>query len=357
MERLNKQNILPYLEKDVFPHLDFVSKGKLEGFKDAGGGLVSEVLRLVVDGTPFYIKQAVPGSKKYLIVLDIEIPIDFDHIFSDERQIYEAKALRIFEKVIGYGIAPHIYYHDVRNMVLVLSEVLTPKANLFENVIDKEINLDASKKLAEIAAELVNNTYGKVKPLRSTAGDKKTKFIKLKYQCLEVYSKLDSRSKKLVKEAQTELVKESMKINKVLVHGDYHPRNILVEGPKVGTCDLEEAHLGDPAFDIGILLGSYLLRIEYHKNIRNAGIKAVLAMIKTFMDKINVPENKNKLENRIKKHMGGLMLCRVDGFSGAWTKWFKKESAKKSMRKNATQLILDDSTPLPKLIKKLYPPN
>ncbi|GAI39029.1 unnamed protein product, partial [marine sediment metagenome] len=104
----------------------------------------------------------------------------------------------------------------------------------------------------------------------STAGDEKIKSIKLKYQCLEVYSKLDSRSKKLVKEAQTRLIKESMEFNKVLVHGDYHPRNILVEGSKVGTCDLEEAHLGDPAFDIGILLGSYLLRIGYRRDINNS---------------------------------------------------------------------------------------
>jgi len=234
---------------------------------------------------------------------------------------------------------------------------LTPKAKLFEDIISKEVNLNASKKLAEIAATLANNTYGKIKPLRSVTGDKKIKFTKLKYQCLDVYSKLDSQSKKLVKEAQTKLVKESMKINKVLVHGDYHPRNILVEGPKVGTVDLEEAHLGDPAFDIGILLGSYLLRADYHKNIRIPAIKSVLEMIKIFMDKINIPEDKNKFENRIKKHMGGLMLCRIDGFPSAWTKWFKRESDKKSVRKNATQLILDDSTPLSELIKKLYPLN
>lgn len=355
MERLNKKTILPYLKKNIFPHFNFVNKGNLEDFKVVGGGLVSEVFRLVVDGEPFYLKQTLPNDRKYLRILKTKIPKDINkYLFSDERQIYEAKALKIFEKAAGRGIAPHVYYHDVKNKVLMLSEVLSPKAKLFENIISKEIDLKASKNLAEIAAKLVNNTYGKIKQLRPGGGDKKVKSVKLKYQCVEVYQKLDSQTKKLAKEAQTNLVKESVKINKVLVHGDYHPRNILIEDSKVGTIDLEEAHLGDPAFDIGILLGSYLLRIDYYKKIRNIGIRAVLEMIKIFMDKINIPEDKNRLESRIKKHMGGFMLFRIDGLSSEWTEWFKRESAKKSVRKNATQLILDDSTPLPKLIKNLY---
>lgn len=356
MKRLNKKTILPYLKKHIFPHLDFINNGDLQGFKKVGGGLVSEVFRLVVDGKPFYLKQTVPGDKKYFRVLkEIKMPKDIDkYLFNDKRQIYEAKALKIFEKAVGLGVVPHIYYHDVDNKVLILSEVLTPKAKLFEDIIHKEINIGASKRLAEILAELVNNTYGKIGPLRPSDEDKKVKFTKLKWQCIEIYQKLNSKTKKLVKKTQTEFVEESMRINKVLVHGDYHPRNILIEGSKVGTFDLEEAHLGDPAFDIGILLGSYLLRIEYYKKIRDIGIKAVLEMIKTFMNKINIPEDKNKLENRIKKHMGGLMLLRIDGIASEWTHWFKRESAKKSVRKSAIKLILDNSTPQLQLIKEIY---
>lgn len=352
MERLNKKNILPYLEKNVYPHLNFITKGKLQYFKEVTGGLVSQVYRLVVDGTPFYLKQVIPGAQKYLRI--IKAPKYFNYIFNDQRQIYEAKALRIFEEAVGYGIAPHIYCHDIPNKVLAISEVLSFEAKLFENIIHKEINLQASKNLAKIAARLVNNTYGKIKPLRSAIGDKRVKLAKLHFQCLYVYQKLDSINKKLVKNAQRELIKESMKINKVLVHGDYHPRNILVDGTKVGTVDLEEAHLGDPAFDIGILLGSYLLRADYHKNIHNQAIKSVEEIIKIYLKNLKIPENKKKLENRIKKHAGGLMLARIDGLSNKWTFWFKKESAKKSVRKHAAELILDDSTPLLKLINKIY---
>lgn len=353
MKALNKRTILPYLRRNVFPHLDFIKKGKLQGFKGVRGGLVSQVFRLVVDGTPFFLKQTLVGEKKYYKALKT-VPKDFDFIFNDDRQIYEAKALRIFEKAVGYGFTPHIYYHDVPNRVLVLSEVCSPKAKLFEDVIHKEMNLKASRTLAEVAAKLINNTYGRIKPLRTKKNDQRIKFIKLKYQSLEVYKNLPVEVKNEVRKAQENLVKESMKIDKVLVHGDYHPRNILVDGVKTGTIDLEEAHLGDPSFDFGILLAHYFLRGIYHKKIRAEALRAILEMYKIFMSRVRIPESKKDLADRVKKTIGGMMLGRMDGFSAEWTKWIKKESSKKKIRELAAQLILDKRTPFDKLVKKNF---
>ena len=126
MEKLNRKNILPYLEKFAFPHLRFITGGKLQFFKEVGGGLVSQVYRLVVDGIPFYLKQVIPGARKYLEIL--RAPKDFNYIFNDERQFYEVAALRIFEKAVGYGVAPHVYYHDIPNKVLIISEVCPTRA-------------------------------------------------------------------------------------------------------------------------------------------------------------------------------------------------------------------------------------
>ncbi len=362
MKPLNKQNILSYLEKNIFSHLDFITQGQLQEFKKMKGGLVSRVFRLVVDKTPFYLKRVIKSVQYEKFFPDQDNQDDFEKkalnevrkwIFNNNRQIPESRALKILEKKVNHDITPHIYYHDTSNRVLILSEVC-PDGKLLENIIDKKINLEASKNLAKFAAKLVSNTYGKTNPLRSVKEDKKVKFIKLKYQCLEVYKNLDPKIRNRVKILQTKFVQESMKINKVLVHGEYHPRNILVNGAKIGTFDLEEAHLGDPAFDIGILLGSYLLRADYHKNIRPLVIKSVLEMINVYLNKINIPENRKDLENRIKHYIGGLMLGRIDGISSSWTVWFKKENAKRTVRQHATQIILDDKTPLYNLIQKIH---
>jgi|GEM_PF-6524127 len=340
MKPLSSKNIHDYLQQNVFPHVNFITQGKIRGFKEAGGGLVSRVFRVLIDGTPIFLKQALPGEKKYEKIIK-NIPKEFNLVFNDQRQIYEVKALRIFEKAVGRGIAPHVYYHDTKNNVMVLSEVGGSRAKLFEDIISREINLTASKKLAIIAAKLVNNTYGKIKPLRSTKIDKKIQLAKLKIQCLNVYQNLSPSAQKKVRAEQEKFVKESIKINKVLVHGDYHPRNILVDGVRVGTVDLEEAHLGDPSFDFGILLAHYLLRGIYHRKIRAKALRTAQIMYRLFLQKIRIPENKKRLENRLRSTIGGMMLGRLDGISSAWTWWIKKENTKKEIRKMAVKIILD----------------
>src|SRR5262245_37277077 len=38
------------------------------------------------------------------------------------------------------------------------------------------------------------------------------------------------------------------------IHGDYHPRNIIVSPSVTTAIDFEEARMGDPAFDIGYFI-------------------------------------------------------------------------------------------------------
>lgn len=39
------------------------------------------------------------------------------------------------------------------------------------------------------------------------------------------------------------------------LHGDFHPRNVFVDGERVAVIDLDHAILGDPAWDLGYLIG------------------------------------------------------------------------------------------------------
>lgn len=45
-----------------------------------------------------------------------------------------------------------------------------------------------------------------------------------------------------------------------LVHGDLHDRNVLLDGERVTLLDLDMAHAGDPAGDVGNLAGHLVLR-------------------------------------------------------------------------------------------------
>lgn len=353
MQPLDQDKVLPYLESEVFPHLDFIKTGQLVEFEEAAGGLVSHVYRVVVDDKPFYLKQAKPKSTKELDQLDI--PQDLKLLFDSDRQFAESTALSIFkEKIDEQNLAPEIYFHDKNNLVLVLSEVLDNDSKLWLRVIPKEVNITAAKKLAKLSAEVTNKTYGKINPIRDNLKeDKKVQRIKLRYQCLEVYNKLSSPRKEQVKQAQRELFEKSTEINKVLVHGDFHHRNILVDGSDVGIVDFEEAHIGDPAFDIGILLGTQLLHYECQPKLREKILQSVKEMISLYFNTLNISIDIDRLKERIRKHMGGLMLSRIDGATSKWVNWIE-EFREDDIRDKASKIIISENNNLEHLINKIY---
>jgi 5-methylthioribose kinase len=57
-----------------------------------------------------------------------------------------------------------------------------------------------------------------------------------------------------------------------LVHGDYSPKNMLLNGHQLVVLDCEVAWYGDPAFDLAFLISHLLLKALFHAP-RNVGLK------------------------------------------------------------------------------------
>ncbi|MSO74844.1 MAG: hypothetical protein EXQ99_06850 [Alphaproteobacteria bacterium] len=62
-----------------------------------------------------------------------------------------------------------------------------------------------------------------------------------------------------LKPAIDETVEHLLACRLCLVHGDYSPKNMLVEGDSVVLLDAEVAHWGDPRFDVAFCLSHLLL--------------------------------------------------------------------------------------------------
>ena len=64
-----------------------------------------------------------------------------------------------------------------------------------------------------------------------------------------------------------------------LVHGDYSPKNLLVDGEQVVVLDFEVTHWGDPRFDLAFCLCHLVLKAQRTGADRSAFRTAVEAVL------------------------------------------------------------------------------
>ena len=91
-----------------------------------------------------------------------------------------------------------------------------------------------------------------------------------------------------------------------LVHGDWSPKNILVEGSNVLAIDFECIHFGDPSFDAAFLLNHLLLKTVY-------GIAGAEDLARIFWSTLQAEMPAAPwFEQATLEHLGALLLARID---------------------------------------------
>ena len=340
---LSEKNLASYIKENLVDRLDFTAADRVQNVAVAGGGLVSAVFKAQVGDHTIYFKQAIPGQlDKVKELVGGDVPEDAFIVWYDERQSAEVKALQIFKRAVPEGFVPRVHHHDTQNHVMVLSEVCGPNGVVLADVMNDEIHLKHAEILGSNIARLANHTYGKFETLRDDALEKKIKAVKYRYEVGEVWEKIrDSGIKNHVIEKVSDFIITSSSMNNVLVHGDYHDRNILVCGDGCSTYDLEESHWGDPVEDIGKLATSYILRIIYFDKIRQVAYEAALKLLKAYFEVLKIPERRSELESRMRIMIAGCLLMRVDGISSMWLPWVHDDAKKETTRQIAIKLVLE----------------
>jgi aminoglycoside phosphotransferase (APT) family kinase protein len=120
-----------------------------------------------------------------------------------------------------------------------------------------------------------------------------------------------------------------------LVHGDWSPKNFLIWGDRVMAIDFEVVHYGDPAFDTGFLLNHLALKSFYRPESKAAYRAAAAQFWDAYTD--GIPEAPDWMEGATIRHLGCLMLARIDGKSPA--EYLTGESLRREVRDFARELI------------------
>ncbi len=241
--------------------LGFLSRGEPASVERAGDGNINWVRRVRsnVRARSFIVKQARPALERFP-----------EYRVSTRRIEFEARWYATVAPFDRDGVCPGVHHFDAQRMALVLEDL--GGAEPLDAWLAR--GADASQAAAKLGAFLGAVHAGTRDPalaarfqndeMRRLHGEHifvlpfqpndfpLTPALRRRGQALASESELRER----IDAAYARYLESAL----ALVHGDVQPTNVLVaaSGPKL--LDAEIAHVGDPAFDVGQLVGHLWLR-------------------------------------------------------------------------------------------------
>jgi 5-methylthioribose kinase len=315
---------VPLLELDTSNAAGYLRargiRGEAPRITALGGGVSNTVLLVETSDRRFVLKQA-------LAKLRVQ-----DDWFSDRERVFrEAAAMRWAAPHLPAGSVPEVLFEDRENGLFAMTaaprDAQNWKSLLLEGRADDGVASAAGGVLATIAAASWRDRESE-----RVFGDQ-TVFDQLR---LDPYYRTTASRHPELRAQFEELMRESALRRVSLVHGDWSPKNFLVSPGGVMVIDFEVTHFGDPAFDSAFLLNHLLLKSFYRPQW--SGEFARLAGRFWAAYCAGLPAGSEWIEQATLRHLGCLMLARVDGKSPA--EYLTDAGLRERVRDFARKLIL-----------------
>jgi 5-methylthioribose kinase len=250
---LTEENLPDYLESEGLTPQDVTPS-----VEPVGDGNINWVRRVRWEGGSRVVKQARPALERFP-----------EYRVSTERIVFEARFYRTVARLDAHDVCPRVLHFDPEQRVLVLEDL--GDAERLDAALARGADVtDVAARLGAFLGAVHGGTRGAGTAARF-ANDAMRRLhgehiFHLPYRPNEFPLSTAVGKRALAIRSDRELVAtidaahaRYLEPRGVLVHGDVQPGNVLLPpaGPKL--LDAEIAHLGDPAFDLGQLVGHLLL--------------------------------------------------------------------------------------------------
>lgn len=263
-----------------------------------GGVSNKTVLVTLLSGEQWVIKQALPK---------LRVQADW---FSDPSRIHrEALALRWMGQLLPTGASPGLILEDDSNHILAMQAVPQPHENWKTVLLGGKVHEDHILQFASLLADLHLASAARQTELAAEFDDR-TFFETLR---LEPYFAYTSQRVPEAGPFMQDLIERTRANRHALVHGDYSPKNVLVQAGRLVLLDYEVMHWGDPAFDLGFGMTHLLSKAHHVVSHRAAFAQAAHLFWRTYA--MRAASHFGDLEARSVQCTLGCLLARVDGRS------------------------------------------
>ncbi len=291
-----------------------------------GGGVSNTVLLIEGADRRFVLKQSLG-----------KLRVEQDW-YSDRKRIFrESSSMRTLAAVLPPGSVPEILFEDPENFLFAMTAAPAGAEPWKDLLLRGEVDVAVAEKIGQLLSRMISATWNNP-VFRAEFGDQ-TVFDELR---LDPYYRTTALRHPDLAGFFAGLIDDTRARQVSLVHGDWSPKNFLVSGTDVMAIDFEVILYGDPSFDAAFLLNHLILK-SFH---RPQWCEAYGAAGLRFWNAVGSPAA--WFEEGTIRHLGGLLLARIDGKSPA--EYIRKEGVKSRVRAFARDLIARPPSGIPKVL-------
>ena len=299
--------------------------------RELGGGVSNIVLLVEWPGAPdrsWVVKQSLG-----------KLRVKDDWRSERSRIIREAESIQALRPVLGEAAVPSVVHLDRENFLFVMTAAPRGSRTWKELLLGRRADVEVAHDAALLLAKMINASRQDPR-LGEPFRDRRV-FDQLRID--PYYRTTASRHPELRLEFD-DLIAATLEIRNSLVHGDYSPKNMLVHGNSIFLIDFEVVHWGDPAFDSAFLLNHLFLK-AFHMPASSETFIDLAFVFWGYLVAALDPAVLAELEGMTYRHLGALMLARIDGKSPA--EYIQDEDTKKRVRAAATRILKERPSKLP----------
>jgi aminoglycoside phosphotransferase (APT) family kinase protein len=284
------------------------------------GGVSSDIYRVDTGERTLCVKRALPKLK---VAADWRAPV--------ERNRYEVAWLREAGRMVP-GAVPALLGEDPDAGAFAMEWLPPDRYPVWKSLLrDGTIELSTATAIGDVLGRIHAGTADRPDIAATFPTDAIFHAIRL-----EPYLVATGRAHPDLAPRLQALVERTATTRRVLVHGDFSPKNILIGPAGPVILDAECAWFGDPAFDVAFVLNHLLLKGEWRPAECKRLLLAFAALVDAYRPHVRW-EPWATLDARTAALLPGLLLGRVDGKSPV--EYLTEEAARNRVRQFARARI------------------
>ena len=267
-------------------------------WRPLAGGVSSDIYRVDLPSGVICVKRALPKLK---VAADWRAPVERNH--------WEAEWMRVAGAITPAAV-PRILGEDREVGCFAMAYLSLQRYPVWKALLrDGAIEPATAERVGDVLGRIHAATADRAEVAARFATDDIFYAIRL-----EPYLVATGRRHPDLATRFATLVETTRTTKRVLVHGDFSPKNILIGPDSPVIVDAECAWYGDPAFDLAFVLNHLLLKGAWRPQWRNRYLECFAALTHAYFIHTHW-EAAVGLNARTAALLPGLLLGRIDGKS------------------------------------------